>query len=373
MKQPTARDLLAGIDAVAWSELWVYRCGDDGPLDAREVPQLLRTLARLRGGRRVRRAALWQLECSLEHQGGLARATEHAIPFVLAMLRGRPGRVWQRRALLELLGLFTVPQPGNLFPDVVDPTQDYGALDPRCFHACADPQLAYRSFCAVEAGVEAILPLVDDPSVRVGCEAIGLLAQFRRRADIVLPALRARQTGSVDTEAPRIACALIADAMLAGYRGELAAGLSSTSPLVRLGAACALAIAAPDDVSPVAVATLCATSPIAPAPFTFGGDDFRTVAVACIARLPARHDALVIDGLLRLLAADPSRADVLWLLLARAFPGTTRATVRASIGPAPPAAELTELQVRTLEAIRAHVDLDEPWAADAIGLTAARP
>jgi hypothetical protein len=368
MKPPAARDLLAGIDHIAWPALWAHRAQEDSPRDARDVPRHLRTLARLRGGNRVRHEALFQLECTLEHQGSLSDATDVAIPFLYTLLRQRPGRVWQRRALLELLALFAVPQPGNLFPDVVDPTRDYAAFDPRCFHACADPAIALRSFSAVEAGLDAVLPLVRDASARVGCEVIGLISQFQRRSDVTLPVLRALPA---DADPALLACALIADAMLAGdeRRVEMIAQLGSASPRVQLGAACALAIATPDDLPAAALAILCRAIPDAPVPFAFGGGGFPAVALACIARLPPRHDDAVIGALIAQLVADPARPDVLWLLLARAFPGETRARTRASVGLAPPAPALTDRQRRTLVAIRDHVDLSEHGSADALSVT----
>lgn len=277
-----AKPFLGGLDRIAWSAHRVYACYPDGTNDGEAVPGLIRTVGRLRGGERRRRAALDGLECRLEHQGGLAPATEHAIPFLFEVLRERPGRAWQRHALLSLLALFAVPQPGNLFPDCVDPERDYVAFDPRCFHACADRSIAYRCFLAIEAGIEAILPFVGDPSVRVACEAIGLCALFRRRAEVVLPVLRASHVAE-----PCGALALIADAMLAGDERLAAflAALASDSPMIRAAAACAIAITRPVELPAAAIAAMRA-APGMPVPFAFGGEGFADIAHACLQRRP---------------------------------------------------------------------------------------
>jgi len=357
-----AKPMLAGLDRIAWSEQWVYACYPNSSHDGGVVPRLLRTLGRLRGGERRRRVALDELECRLEHQGGLADATEHAIPFLYELLRERPGRAWQRRELVKLLELFAVPQPGNLFPEVVDPERDYAAFDPRCFHACAEPALAHRCFVAVEAGVETILPFVRDPSVRVACQAIGLCALFRRRADVTLPVLRAPHVAE-----PCAAVALIADAMLAGgeRRGQLLAALEASSPMIRAAAACAVAIALPEEL-PAATIPAMLAAPATPVPFAFGGADFADVACACMMRLPARHDGAVIEALIdELTTHGDVYGNVLWLLLSRAFPDDAPNTrSRPAVGRAPD--KLSPLQRSTLEAVRDHADLDDHAAAGTV-------
>ena len=164
-------------DDVPWDRYWVY-----GGSNARGVPKLVRRVGQLRGSRRVRSEAFEALESCLEHQGGLSPATVHVIPRLFEILRERPGRPWQRERLLELLALFAVPQAGNLNGTFVDPSTDYEGLDPRCFHACADPQIARACFLAVEQGTPSIAHMVDDPSERVARAAKQLLALFRRSA-----------------------------------------------------------------------------------------------------------------------------------------------------------------------------------------------
>ncbi len=160
-----------------WDHFWVY-----GAKDARGVPKLVRRVGQLRGSRRVRSEALFELESCLEHQGGLSPATVHVIPRLFANLRERPGQPWQREALLALLALLAVPQAGNLGGTFVDPATDYEGLDPRCFHACADPAIARACFLAVEEGVPSIMHMVNDPSERVARAAATLLSLFRRHS-----------------------------------------------------------------------------------------------------------------------------------------------------------------------------------------------
>lgn len=274
------RALFAGLRDVAWAERRVYAYAAGGRSDGSVLPRLLRVLGGLRGSDRRRRDAYNELEWRLEHQGGVSDAAVDAIPFVCAILRERPGRAWQRRALLSLLALLAVPQPGNLFPAVVDPERDYRAADPRCFHACVDLDLARRCFEAVERELETIVRFVHDPSARVAVEAIGLCALFRRRAELTLPALRAPHADEACA-----AVALIADAMLAGgqhgavFRTTLAEG----SPVLRAAAACALAIATPHEMTAAALAAMSAVA-VVPMPFAFGGD-WLDVARACLERL----------------------------------------------------------------------------------------
>lgn len=280
-RQPSrarTRALFAGLRDVAWTEHRVY----GAPRDGSAVPRLLRVLGGLRGSDRRRRDAYNALEWQLEHQGGLSDAAPDAIPFIAAILRERPGRAWQRRALLSLLALLAVPQPGNLFPAVVDPERDYRALDPRCFHACVDLDLARRCFEAVERELETIVGFVHDPSARVAVEAIGLCALFRRRAALTLPVLRAPHADDACA-----ANAMIADAMLAGgqHGAAFREALAEGSLVMRAAAACALAIAAPDELTAPALAAMSAAT-VAPTPFAFGGD-WLDIARTCLARLVA--------------------------------------------------------------------------------------
>jgi hypothetical protein len=164
-------------DNVPWDRFWVY-----GAKDARAVPKLVRRVGQLRGSRRVRSEAMSTLESCLEHQGGLSPATVHVIPRLFAILRERPGRPWQRERMLDMLALFAVPQAANLNGTLVDPETDYAGLDPRCFHACADPEIARACFLAVEEGVPSIMHMLADPSERVARAAKALVALFRKYA-----------------------------------------------------------------------------------------------------------------------------------------------------------------------------------------------
>ena len=73
----------------------------------------------------------------------------------------------------------------------------------------------------------------------------------------------------------------------------MTAMLASKSSLIRLGAACALAIAAPTEA--VARVLSSAASDLR-APFAFGGGSFTEVALACFLRLPAAGRSVSYAG-----------------------------------------------------------------------------
>jgi hypothetical protein len=82
--------------------------------------------------------------------------------------------------------------------------------------------------------------------------------------------------------------ALIADAMLAGgeRRGQLLAALEASSPMIRAAAACAVAIALPEELPAAAIPAMLA-APATPVPFAFGGAGFADVACACMMMITA--------------------------------------------------------------------------------------
>ncbi|HEX7307464.1 hypothetical protein [Lentzea sp.] len=298
-----------GLDEVDWSRLThAYGAADD-------VPDQLRDL--LSPDAERRRKALWALNGNIYHQGTVYQATAHAVPFLLEVLAA-PGCA-ERPELLDLLSgivtgfdemwlpgglpiteyraqaeggeavLAAAPRPGD--DDFDEDEGDFGYVegltedDQRRMFA----HIWVRAHDAVRAGVPLFRDLLSaEPPV--ACMAAYTLAWFPEDAAGSLPAL-----GEVTGEDVVVATASVATGLLGG---RPAAALDDPRPIVRWGAAVALAAVdgpeATDDVVDELL-TVAAGSLDRAEEVPFLGGDLAGYAALAVLRL-AFHDGALTPG-----------------------------------------------------------------------------
>lgn len=241
-----SRAVFDGLDDVAWAKYaHAY-----GPAD--DIPDLLRALASADEGARAR--AQFELYGTLWNQGKVYEATQHAIPFLVALLEEAEhvDRPW-------LLAYLSALAHGNSHHEV---HQDIGLYeserDTPEFHAKIHRELLWVAEAehAVRRGVPTYRTLLEHPDATTRAAAAFLLGGLRQDAPATIPLLAAR----LGTEEDAVARASLAEAL--GALGDepltrvrLAKLIDNDpEPYVRWAAACTLAYIAgadaPDNVGP---------------------------------------------------------------------------------------------------------------------------
>ncbi|GAA4409900.1 hypothetical protein ACFQV2_31520 [Actinokineospora soli] len=253
--------MLEGLDQVDWARLpHAY-----GPAD--DVPGQIRALRSSEASQRT--DALWQLYGNIFHQGTRYEATAYAVPFLLEVLAA-PDTA-DRAGLLDLLANIAVgydetwlpaglpitehrqaaiggdallamtPRPGDDGYDEDEGDFQYleslsGEDQNRLF-----AHVAVTAYDAVRVGVPLFRTLLTDLDPVVRTRAAYALAWFPEEASGSLSALDAATSGNLADSGNEVAAAtaMVATGLLRGR--PPAAALNDPRPLVRWGAAIALA------------------------------------------------------------------------------------------------------------------------------------
>ncbi|MWA03892.1 HEAT repeat domain-containing protein [Actinomadura sp. LD22] len=374
-------ELLAGLDDIDWAGLGhAYGSADD-------VPDLLRTLRA--PGEEDRRHALHMLHASIYHQGSRYQASGPAVPFLLT-LAADPATP-DRDDLLYLAAGMAIGFDESHLPSGVDiaawrrevarlrssdPADAERRLDAWVEEA-ADPaersarrrhrelvdagyllldaEAALAAYDAVRSGLPVLRALLTDADAHVRAAAAYALGWFPEEAAASLPALQALL--AAETDPAVTANALVSAGLLDGRHlvPRLREHLAGTEPLLRWAAAVALTRLGVTE-RPV-IAELAATSVTPPEtpgpPVAFLNGDLRLYSATCLAAMddaPAEAVHAVLDGLSR--TSDDA-----------SFP-MAAAALRLTFGepsPAPPHADLTPLQQRTVRVIAELPDDSWQW------------
>jgi hypothetical protein len=356
-----------GLDEIDWSRL-THAYGA-----ATDVPDQIRALRSPDAD--LRRRALWKLYGNIFHQGTRYEATAYAVPFLLELL-GDPSTP-ERAELLGLLVsiaigydsswlpgglpiaehrtvarggaelLAAAPRPGDDDYDEDDGDYDYIVSLSNEDQNRLFTYVALAAYDAVRRGVALFRSLLSDQDADVRTMAAYALAWFPEEAAGSVPALTDLVAASPSPPSARAAATALVALGLLGAQPP-ADAIRDPRPVVRLGAALALARVKGSDVDQAAVDELLA--------WTSNGDD----------GLPYLDGDQAGYASLALRQAGPAHADVVFDALLARIPtvsGTAAMPVVSEAlgfafhsGPVPegtPYAALDERQRRVVQALAA--------------------
>lgn len=322
--------LLAGLDSVPWASL-SHAYGE-----ATDVPDLLRALVDPDGApapiraaaddKPIREHVIWTLYGNVFHQGTVWQVTPHVIPFLVEILADGPREAELQSFVLEYLRHLSHGYPGDMFPDLIEPSTHFAAADA----APDDPsdpldnanmaRYARDCYRAVEGALPTVVRFARDRDPDVAQAAIALLGSFR--TDTSADALRDAVASSDGR--PR-AAALVALAQLdpATTRAQAATLLADPDRYTSIHAAVALLLADPETALDDAIDRLTQPLDILTEEHSPLTDSVGKLVSASLARLPARHIERVVDAIGATLATSDAMTNLSasQSLLRLVFPG----------------------------------------------------
>ena len=353
IREPRPREITAvdldDIHEIDWSAVsHAY-----GP--ATDVPELLTSLAR---GENLKKVC-WELWGNLFHQGTTYQASHVAVPFLWRILREGAPMLKVRLFLLTYLRGLARGYPE--FPERPDPelwwtwieafeaeksrgstkktrgasTSPSASVDERLYWSA-------RSYFAVEAGLDAAIPLAESSDAPCALHAVALLSDFPRKRALVVPPLAkiASATLSPVRGAATLGLALLGEDVM-----PLSTLLGDDDRATRLYVAAALVVSGADVPTRAVDVLMSPLEELADVECPFGETLAGTVGAAS-SRLPKSFHARAVEALsLQHREAKAfSRLSLTTRMLGLAFPQGVPASVT----------ELDDMQRLALETIVEH-------------------